>query len=143
MNGFGWQGWSSPWQMMRQMQREMDRVFQGLTQPRGGEFPPVNVQTDADGAVVTAEVPGVEPKDLDVSVHNNTLVLRGQRKAPSTAQGDNWLRQERVFGTFTRAIDLPFAVDAEKVQATCRDGVLEVRLLRREADKPRRIEVKA
>ena len=142
MNGFGWQRWSSPWRRLREMEREMGRLFRDLPGPTGAAFPPVNVYTDSERATVTAELPGADPKELDISVHDRTLVLRGERKAPEGGENDRWLRRERAFGQFTRAVDLPFAVDNEKVDASCRDGVLRVQLQRREADKPRKITVK-
>jgi len=141
MNGFGWQSWWNPWQRLREMQREMDRLFGDFVGPVGAAFPPVNVYTDNEGATVTAELPGVEPKDLDISVRDRTLVLRGERKAPEGDDDERWLRRERAFGQFTRSVDLPFAVDTDKVDASYRDGVLKVQLQRSEADKPKQIAV--
>jgi len=143
MNGFGWQGWWNPWQRLREMEREMNRLLRELAWPRAAAFPPVNIYTDRDAATVTAELPGVDPEDLDITVRDRTLVLRGERKAPQVGDDVDWLRQERVFGQFTRSVDLPFAVDPEKVEATYRDGVLNVRLERAEADKPKQITVKS
>ena len=143
MNGFGWQGWWNPWQRLREMEREMSRLFGDVASPVGATFPPVNVYTDNEGATVTAELPGVEPKDLDISVRDRTVVLRGERKAPEGADDERWLRRERAFGQFTRSVDLPFAVDADKVEASCRDGVLKVQLQRSEADKPKQITVQS
>jgi len=143
MNGFGWQGWWNPWQRLREMEREMSRLFGDVAGPVGATFPPVNVYTDNEGATVTAELPGVEPKDLDISVRDRTLVLRGQRKAPEAGGDERWLRRERAFGQFTRSVDLPFAVDTDKVDASYRDGVLKVQLQRSEADKPKQITVQS
>jgi len=143
MNGFGWQGWWNPWQRLRQMEREMNRLFGEFAGQVGADFPPVNVYTDDEGATVTAELPSVEPKDLDISVRDRTLVLRGERKAPEAGDDERWLRRERVFGQFTRSVDLPFAVDTDKVGASYHDGVLKVQLRRSEADKPKRITVQS
>ena len=126
---------------MNRLHDEMDRLFGSVPGTIGSAFPPVNVHTDSDGATVTAELPGVEPKELDISVHNRTLTLRGERKAPETGKDEGWLRRERAFGQFTRSVDLPFAVDADNVEATYRDGVLKIQLQRSEADKPKQITV--
>jgi len=143
MNGFGWQGWWSPWRRLREMEREMNRLFGSSTAPVGSAFPPVNVHTDGDGATITAELPGVETEDLDISVRDRTLVLRGERKAPELGGDHKWLRHERTFGQFARSVDLPFAVDTESVDASYQDGVLKVQLQRSDADKPRKITIKS
>ena len=143
MNGFGYRNMWNPWRRLWQMEREMGRLFDRMSTPRAAAFPPVNVYTDSDGATVTAELPGVDPAELDITVNQQTLVIGGERKAPESGEGDTWHRRERVFGQFTRSIDLPFTADADSVEATYRDGVLEVRLHRREADKPKQITVQS
>ena len=142
MNGYGYRWWN-PWRRFREMEREMSRLLGESARPRSAAFPPVNVHTDSDGAVVTAELPGVDPEDLDITVHNQSLVVRGERKAPDVAKDLTWHRRERTFGQFTRTVDLPFAVDADSVQASYRDGILEVKLERAEADKPKQITVQS
>jgi HSP20 family protein len=121
----------------------MDRAFGSSRSRRSTAFPPVNIYTDADGAAVTAELPGVKPEDIDLSVVGQSLILRGERKPDTTGEGETWHRNERVFGEFSRSVDLPFQIDPDSVEASCRDGVLEVRLHRSEADKPRKISVSA
>lgn len=137
------QDWWYPWRRLREMEQEMGRLFGQLNSPPASAFPPVNVYTHAEGAVVTAEVPGVDPKSLDVTVHDQALVLKGDRGRDEAADGGEgkWHRRERMAGQFARSIELPFAVEADTVEANCRDGVLEVRLQRRESDKPRKISV--
>lgn len=145
MNGLGYSVWSNPWQRLREMERQVDRLFGGQPgerfAPRGAGFPPLNVHADAEEATVTAELPGVDPKELDISVHNRLLTLRGDRRAPETSDNETWHRRERVFGRFSRSLELPFAVDPDDVEATYDDGVLTVRLQRSEMDKPRKITV--
>jgi len=143
MNGFRRRGWRNSWQQLREMEREFGRLLGEDTEPRGAAFPPLNVFTDGDGALVTAEVPGVDSKDLEITVRDRTLVLHGERKVPETGEDDTWLRRERLFGRFARSLDLPFAVDSDNVDATYRDGVLKIRLQRSEVDKPRQITIKS
>ncbi len=142
MNGLMHTSWLSPWRRLREVEREMNRLFSDFSASRPGSFPPVNLYTDAEGAVVTAELPGVAPDDLDVTVNDRLLTIRGERKPEQTSDDDTWHRRERVFGTFTRDIELPFGVDSEKVDAKYRDGVLKVRLERSDAEKPKKIAVK-
>lgn len=129
---------------LRRLQREMNRAFEGTF---GGAshaaFPAVNVRADKDTVTVTAEVPGVDPKQLDISVHNGTLVLAGRRPDEALGSDELYHRQERFTGEFVRTIELPYRVDGEHVDATCANGVLTIRLPRHAEDKPRTIAVKA
>jgi HSP20 family protein len=125
------------------MEREVNRLFGEFTGPRGAAFPPINIYTNNDGATVTAELPGIDPKDLDITVQDRSLVLRGERKAPEVGEDETWHRRERAFGQFTRSVELPFAVDSENIEATYRDGILEIELHRSEADKPKKITVQS
>lgn len=131
----------NPWRRLRDLEQEMRRLFGESDRPRRGVFPPVNIWTNADGAVVTAELPGVDPKDMDIVAVGNTLTLGGQLGAPEFAEGSVWHRRERPSGKFSRSIELPFAIDPDSVEARCRDGVLEIRLQRPEQQKPRKITV--
>ncbi|PRY92834.1 heat shock protein Hsp20 [Hasllibacter halocynthiae] len=135
---------TDPFYEMRRLTRQMDRL---MSQPAagaagGGAFPPMNVHAGPDGIAITAEVPGLSADDLEISVHRDTVTLKGQRDAaPEGAKA--WHRRERGTGRFVRTLSLPYAVDPEKVEASLADGVLKLSLHRPEADKPRRIEVKA
>lgn len=91
--------------------------------------------------IVTAEIPGVLLESLELTVHQNTLTIKGNRE-PKVKAGDvNFHRRERTFGPFARSIVLPFAVDSERVQAATENGILKVHLPRPEADKPRKITI--
>jgi len=91
--------------------------------------------------VIKAELPGVSKDDVSVEVHQNTLTLRGQRTHEAEVKQDKYHRVERSYGTFQRSFVLPTMVDQEKVQATFKDGVLELHLPRLESAKPRRIAI--
>jgi len=87
-------------------------------------------------------MPGVEASGLDVSVHDSTLTLRGSRKADTLQEGETYHRQERGSGNFVRSVQLPFAAEADKVEAKLEKGILRLTLPRAEAEKPKQIEVK-
>ncbi|MHC4715942.1 MAG: Hsp20/alpha crystallin family protein [Planctomycetota bacterium] len=132
----------NPWRRLRELEHEMRRAFREAERPRRGVYPPVNIWTSAEGAVVTAELPGVDPQDLEIEAVKNTLTLRGEIKVAEPAEGQVWHRRERPSGAFARTVELPFPIDPDSVEATCHDGVLEVRLQRPEEQKPRKIAVK-
>lgn len=137
-----WAGLSDMFDQMNRMQRQLDRLLE-----HGGagplQFPPVNIYANDDGAMITAELPGVDPNDLDISAMQNTLTITGERSIAQPAQGQTWHRRERGEGRFARTIQMPFAIDPDSVAARCRDGVLEVRVARPEEAKPRKIAVKS
>jgi len=133
------------WHEMDRLQSEMNRLF-NVYYPNhlrpAPAFPALNVWTNEDSLNVTAEVPGVRPEDLDISVVGDTLTLSGTRKPEELDDNARYHRQERGYGEFTRSLQLPFPVDVEKVEATFRNGVLLVAMPRSEEDKPRKITVK-
>jgi HSP20 family protein len=136
-----------PFQELDRLQRQMDTLFQtipGRERPyrREGVYPLVNLSEDADHIYVQAELPGVDPQDLDITLKDQNLVLRGERKIPAEEKNVNYHRRERESGFFRRVLRLPAPVDANKVQATCQDGVLTITLAKPEEVKPRQISVK-
>lgn len=136
----------SVWREMDRLQREMNRLFEDYYPTRlrpAPAYPALNVWTSEEGLKITAEVPGVRPEDLDISVVGETLTLSGTRKPDELKENARYHRQERGYGSFTRSLQLPFPVDVNKVEAAFRNGVLSVTLPRAEEDKPRKITVKA
>src|SRR5262245_35243239 len=91
-----------------------------------GWFPPVDIHEESDSILLRAEVPGVAPDDIEMSVDNGTLTLRGEKKQEKETESESAYRLERFYGSFTRSFVLPAAVDPERMNATCKDGVLEV-----------------
>lgn len=130
---------------MEWLRREMNDLFETLDRgPRMSQattYPAMNVWTNPDGAVLTAELPGVNPDDLEISVQGDTLTLRGARNPELLNEGEAFHRRERGSGKFQRAFQLPFAVDASKVEASYELGVLSITLPRAESDKPKKIQV--
>ncbi len=144
--GYGWmgRGWD-PFQEMDRFRREMNRLFENW-EPAARTahgYPAANVWIGENEVVVTAELPGIDPADVSISVHGETLTIKGNRKADELKEGETYHRRERGQGSFTRTLELPFRVESDKVDATFKDGVLKVTLPRAEADRPRRIAVKA
>jgi HSP20 family protein len=137
----------NPWREIDRMQREMNQLMQSFPSFLGSRvapsFPSINVWLSEEGAVATAELPGVNPEDLDISVVGETLTLTGSRQPEELKEGEKYHRRERRFGKFTRTFQLPFTVEADKVEAKFDKGILHIALPRAEAEKPRKISVKA
>ncbi len=135
---------------MNRLQGEMNRLFDrcGLAErdeePRvAPSYPALDLWQDDDNFYVEAELPGMELDDLEIYVTGgDQLTLKGKREAPVVEEG-TWHRRERGFGSFSRAITLPNTVDAEKVDATLKNGVLTVTLPKAQNAKQRRITVNA
>jgi HSP20 family protein len=125
------------------MHQEMGRLFSETEQGAlSSEFPALNIWSKENDLFVSAEVSGVDPKDLDVSVSGDVLTLRGERKEVVLNPDEEWLRRERPAGKFVRTLQLPFQVEPNKTEARFRDGVLAISLTRLEEEKPKKIEVK-
>jgi HSP20 family protein len=103
--------------------------------------PAVDIYETENELVIRADLPDIEEKDLDIRIENNMLTLRGERKFEQTVSEDNYLRVERSYGAFSRSFSLPNTVNAEAIQAEYRNGVLTVRMPKREESKPRQIKV--
>lgn len=145
MRPFGLLAGADPFRELRRLQSEMDRLFSTFAPTAGaamaGGFPAVNIYAGRDGVAVVAELPGVAREDLEVQVHQDTLTLRGTRR-PAAEREEAFHRRERRSGSFSRSIQLPFRVDANRVQAQLEDGVLRLSLPRPDEDRPRRIEIR-
>ena len=128
------------------MNRMFNEFFQGGTGEEAGWglrtwTPPIDIYETDDALVLKAELPGVSRDDVSIEIHQNTLILRGQRKHETEVKEEHYHRVERAYGTFQRSFMLPTQVDQEKVQATYHDGVLELRLPKSEAAKPKRVAI--
>jgi HSP20 family protein len=102
----------------------------------------MNLWTSDEAAIVTAELPGFDPDEIDISVEDRTLTVTGSRAPEEVAEDATIHRQERSYGRFSRALRLPFEVEADQVEATFTNGVLRISLPRSEQDRPRKITVK-
>jgi HSP20 family protein len=125
-----------PFRELSRLQTDLNRAFAGANGPA------FNVWTGQDGAVITAELPGFSAESFDVTVFGKTLTVKGERK-PFELEGATAHRRERQTGNFVRAIELPFRIEADKVDAKFERGVLQISLPRAEADKRRSIAINA
>jgi HSP20 family protein len=125
---------------MQRAQANLNRMFGTMRFYPPPEFPLLNLWTNPDGAIVAAEVPGVSPDDLEISIRRDTVTLRGTRKGEPTDDAVV-LSQERMIGSFARNMVLPFRVDAERASAKFDRGVVTLTLPRPEEDKPHRISI--
>lgn len=139
-----------PFREMRNLQDEVNRLFSSSFS-RGGDnelmrgawSPSVDIYENQDQIVLEAELPGMKPEDVEISIENNVLTIHGERKFEKKAEGDNFHRVERSYGSFTRSFTLPPTVSSENANAEFENGVLRLTLAKREEAKPRRIEIKA
>lgn len=132
---------------LERMRRQMDQAFgdwsgtTGIRSMAAGTFPAINVGASEEQVDVYVFAAGMDPKSLDISLRQNLLTISGERKIESP-ENTQFYRQERFSGSFRRVITLPEDVDPDRVNASYRDGVLHVAVQRREAIRPRQIEVK-
>lgn len=136
----------SIWREMNQLQNEMNRLFEDYSPRRTRSapgFPAMNVWADENSVLITAEVPGIDPKEIDVNVLGDTLTVSGSRTADDLPEETRYHRRERGYGKFTRSLRLPYTVDVKNVDAKFKNGVLNIKLPRAEADKPKKITVKS
>ena len=124
------------------MDRMLDRVMPALFAERGGIFPEFDIAETGEHIVVKADLPGIDVNDLDISVVNNILTVRGERKEEYEESEEQYHRIERRCGSFSRSFTLPAAVDSEGIEAHYKDGVLTLKISKSEAAKPKRIEIK-
>lgn len=137
----------SPWRVFGNMDRELKRIQSELGRLYSGgassvEFPSINAWRNGNDIVITTELPGIVPEELDISVVGKTLTLRGAR-APLGEKEETYHRRERWHGQFSRTVQLPFEVNADKVEAKYVKGVLYLTLPRSEEEKPKKITIKA
>jgi HSP20 family protein len=138
-----------PFRDLMTTQREFDRLFKEAFNPFFGESdlstrtwaPPVDIYENENDIVLKAELPGVDPKDVEVRVEDNTLYLKGERKFEKEVKEENYHRVERSYGSFARSFSLPNSINAEKVKAEYKDGLLTLTLPKREEAKPKTIKI--
>lgn len=144
MSGLNWQ---RRWDPFRELQREVGRLFETLEpfQPWrvARQFPAINLYDTGDRYVLTAQLPGMNPEDLDLSITGETLTMKGERKRPEGVTDESYRRQECHFGRWTRTISLPDRVESTAVTASFAQGILTVTLPKAEGAKPRHISVTA
>ncbi len=130
----------------RRLRREMNRLLSATpylaATPFAADFPAINVWVGADDAVVSTEIPGIDPQKLDISIVGDVLKISGARAEEAGKDVECYYRQERPSGSYSRTLQLPFHVEAAKVDAKYEKGILQIVLPRAEAEKPKKIAVK-
>ena len=136
-----------PFRELSTLQQQVNRLFNDQFSARGEEalgtsfVPAVDVYEDEQGITLKMEVPGIDEKDIDIRLENNTLTVRGERKFEKEEKEENFQRVERRYGSFARSFTLPTTVDNENVTADYDKGVLVLKLARRAEAKPKQIKV--
>lgn len=139
------------WRPLRdlyRLQEDMDRFiddffhgFPGREVETGMWSPSVDICETEDAVIVTAEVPGMKKDDIKISIQDNVLMLKGEKHQEKEAKQENYHRLERVYGSFRRSFSLPASVDASKVKASYKDGVLRIELPKKEEARPKEIPI--
>jgi HSP20 family protein len=142
--------WVDPFRELSAIHERMNQLFDETFPPaRGGEAaattamwsPAVDIYESGDDIVVKAEVPGIGRDEIAVEVKDGVLTLKGERRFEREEKEENYHRIERSYGTFVRSFGLPASVDPDKVRAALKEGVLEVRIGKKEQAKPRKVQV--
>ena len=143
-----------PYNLFNRLQRELNRI--GLSDPFAGEVatddnsnvvtshwrPAVDIKEEANRFVIKADIPGVDPKDIEITMEKGILTIKGERAEEKEEEKEGYKRVERSRGTFYRRFSLPDSADADRIEARGKDGVLEIFLPKQEKEQPRRIVVK-
>lgn len=136
-----------PFRDLFNLQGQVNRLFQDFGRgsdelmTTGTFVPPVDVYEDEHSISLSLEVPGIQEKDIDVRLENNTLTVHGERKFEQEQKEENFHRIERRYGTFSRSFTLPNTVDSEKVAANYENGVLKITLAKRAEAKPKQVKI--
>lgn len=135
-----------PWSLLDQLRREMDRAYEGRTEEAGIStasdwVPAVDIKEEKECFVIKADVPGVDPKAIEVHAENGTLTIKGERDTEKKEEREGYKRVERVHGSFFRRFSLPDTADTDKITAKSNNGVLEIRIPKHEKLQPRKISV--
>jgi HSP20 family protein len=140
----------NPFSEMSLLQNQMNRLFDSAMQTWPGDTngtthwaPPADIYETEDELVVALDLPGVDPNMVDIRVENNVLTIRGERQFEEKQNKDNFHRVERSYGAFARSFTLSTFVDADKIRASYKSGVLSINLPKAEAVKPKRIQIAA
>ena len=136
-----------PWGLLSQLQKELERASDGSNGSGSvatAEWAPaVDIKEEVGKFVLHADIPGVKPEDIDVSMEDGVLTIRGEKKTEARSEKDNYKRVERTYGSFYRRFSLPDTANADAISAKSKHGVLEITIPKREAVQPKKINVTA
>ena len=142
-----------PWNRLTQLHKELDRLLDPRWSVNGAEdnsnvvtcdwIPAVDIKEEQEHFLISADIPGVEPKDIDIHMENGVLTIRGERKSESKEEGQGFKRVERIHGSFYRRFSLPDTADPEHISAKGQNGVLEIVIPKLKRTQPRKIAVES
>lgn len=141
-----------PWNLLNQFRNDLEQLFEHSSGNRQLSHdsttaatytwaPAVDIKEETNQFLIEADIPGVEPKDIEVSMENGVLTIKGERKVESQTEGKNYQRVERMHGSFYRRFSLPDTADPDKISASGKEGVLQITIPKRAVVQPRRINV--
>lgn len=144
-----WRREWNPFAEFEKLQDEINKVFEDFPlasykdadSPNFFWAPAIDVYNTPDSYIIKADLPGMKRENIDVAVEGDILVLKGEKKEEKEEKGKDFLKRERMIGSFSRTLKLPGEVDAEKIAASYKDGVLEINLPKKEEAKPKQIKV--
>lgn len=136
-----------PWSLLNQLQKELERSPEdkaGESSVATAEWAPaVDIKEEVDKFVIHADIPGVKPEDIEVSMEAGVLTVKGQKESEAKTEKEGYKRVERSYGSFYRRFSLPDSADGDAINAKSKYGVLEIIIPKREAVKPKRIDVRS
>lgn len=136
-----------PWSLLNQLQKELERSQEGKTGESSvatAEWAPaVDIKEEVDKFVIHADIPGVKPENIEISMEAGVLTVKGQKESEAKTEKEGYKRVERSYGSFYRRFSLPDSADGDAINAKSKYGVLEIIIPKREAVKPKRIDVKS
>lgn len=134
-----------PWSLLNQLQKELERSHEnqnGESTVSTAEWAPaVDIKEETDKFIVHADIPGVKPEDIEVNMESGVLTVKGEKKTEAKTEKEGYKRVERTSGSFYRRFSLPDSADSEAISAKSKHGVLEITIPKREAIKPKKIDV--
>jgi len=139
-------GFSSPFEDIERLRRQIDQIFDqinerpGYMRTRVGVFPLINLTENRDTYFIRAEIPGIDPEDLDIQATGRNISITGERKM-ETDENAKYHRREREFGKFSRMFALPGDIDHERINANLKNGILTITIPKAETAKPKQIKI--
>jgi HSP20 family protein len=138
-----------PWGLLDQFRRDIEQMLAQSGTPTSGDsavatsawVPAIDLKEEANQFIIEADIPGVDPKEIEVSMAHGVLSIKGERKSESLEEGKNYHRVERRHGSFYRRFSLPDTADADKIVANGKNGVLQIRIPKKEVAQPRKIAI--
>ena len=141
--------WWDSFYDLKKVEDNMKKIFNSFSSDTGRNIgllegnwaPAIDIYDSNDNLMIRADIPGMEKKDIEVIIHGDTLIIKGEKKIEKNVKEDDYIRAERFYGNFNRSFTIPVLVDQNKVNATYKNGVLELILPKKEEEKPKQITV--